>query len=356
LAGRVESTGSRWVRIETGVRWIVENAEPRAPRRRAVAWHVLKLAVGVAVVAVLMRMYDFRKVAGVIGDIDLGWLVQAWGFGLLAMVSFVLVQAIVFRPLGPSVTWPFLLKVQFQQRFYGMFLPGGSELVVKWYKLSRPTGRPGMTVALMVFVRVFSGASIALVTAVAVYLDPRFPWPAARGAAAGVALLTIAVPVVLMAPPLRRGLVRLALSVPVPRRFAGLAEKLGAIPEAIGGLTPRDVAAMLALSLFSQVCFILQQAYCAYAVGIELPMATFGWLRTLVAVCSNFPFTISGLGLREANMAAFLSFYDIPKELAVGYSLVFFAAFPVVKGLIGGLMELADMLQSFRGVRKPSAE
>jgi len=69
----------------------------------------------------------------------------------------------------------------------------------------------------------------------------------------------------------------------------------------------------------------------------------------VVAVVSALPITISGLGLREASSVALLSYFGISEERALAFSLTFFAAFPVVKGLVGGITELIDLLRSFRG-------
>jgi len=326
------------------------NANPpkKRSRRRALVLHLVRALVGVSVVVFLLHRYDFHAVFGVILGVDLAWLAAAWAVGLAAMFTFVYMQSIVFRPLGSAISPLYLLKVQFQQRFFAMFMPGGTAILVKWYKLSKPSGKPGMTLALMAFMRLLNVASIVSVTALAVFCDPSFPWPAARRHAPWVAAVVVLVPLALFSPWGRRALRRIVPRVRLPRRFDRFTERLAGIPRALHEFTLGQLVAVVVLSAVSQVCFILQQALCAYAAGIDLPLVTFGWLRALVAACSNLPITIAGLGLREASMASFLAYYDVPREQAIGYALLFFAAFPMAKGMVGGLTELVDLIRSSR--------
>lgn len=302
--------------------------------------------MGVVLVCLILWRYDLRGVFDVIVKMDLLRLGEAWVFAFLAMIAFVYMQAIIFRPLGDCISPLFLLKVQFQQRFYAMFLPGGGALVVKWYKLAKPSGRPGIAAALMLLMPLVAGSTGMSVVALAVFADESFPWPGVRWAMPAAVVVLWLGSAALFSKRIRRGLARLRPPIRLPKRLKGFGAKLASIPAAMDEFSKRDVALMLLFGSLSQALFILQLAYCGYAVGIDLPAVTIGWLVALLGACSAVPITVSGLGLREACSIVLLSEYGISEERAIGFSLAFFAAFPVVKGVIGGVTELVDLLRA----------
>jgi hypothetical protein len=146
----------------------------------------------------------------------------------------------------------------------------------------------------------------------------------------------------------RRLVTSIRLPLPPHSRARRLLQKLNALPRALHEITLTEMAGIVFFTLLSQILFILQQAYCAYALDIELPLVVFGWLRAFVAVATVMPMTLGGLGLREAGIAELLDEYGVPEELGISYSLLYFAAFPVVMGLIGGLTEVWDWSKELR--------
>lgn len=314
----------------------------------------LKAFVALAVLGWLFRRYDFRTVFQHAAEISPGYLAIAWLFGFLAMFTFSHMQTRVFRPLDCGADTRLLLKIQYQQRFYALFLPGGTAALVKWYKLAKPSGKPGLTLALMAFMRLLNFGSIAVVTAAAILADATFPWPRARWATAAVAALLFLGPLWLLSDAARPLRARLERWVRLPQRLRDRTEALAEYPRAIRSLGTRDLAFVYFLSAASQVCYVLQQAFCAYAVGVHLNLLTFAWLRTVVALCTNLPITVAGLGLREVSLVAFLAYYNIPEAQAIAYSLVFFAAFPFLRGIIGGILELLDIWRGTHAVPPPA--
>lgn len=323
-----------------------EQQEPKPRRRRALLFHGLKAVVAVVILAWLFHRYDLRKVFAILSQIQIGYLLLAWGFGFLAMFTFAHMQTRIFHPLQCGINTRLLLKIQYQQRFYALFLPGGTAAVVKWYKLARPSGKPGLTLALMAFMRVLNFGSIAAITALAVLADASFPWPRMRWIFPLIACVLTALPVWVLTPSAAGFRRRLWALIHLPRRMRDRTEQLAEYPQAFQSLSRGDLAHVYVHSAVSQVCYILQQAFCAYAVGLNLHWFSFGWLRTLVAVSSNLPITIGGLGLREVSLVAFLGYYEINEEQAIAYSLLFFFAFPFLRGIIGGLSELWDLWRS----------
>jgi len=302
----------------------------------------LKALVALTILALLFRRYDLRLVFRHAAHISPGYLALAWLSGFLAMLTFAHMQTRIFRPLDCGAGTRLLLKIQYQQRFYALFLPGGTAALVKWYKLAKPSGKPGLTLALMAFMRILSLGSIAVITAAAILANATFPWPQARWTTALVAALVFLTPLWLLSDAARPLRARLERLVRLPQRLRDRTEALAEYPRAIRSLNSRDLVFIYLLSAVSQVCYILQQAFCAYAIGVHLDVLTFAWLRTVVALCSNLPITVAGLGLREVSLVAFLAYYHIPEAQAIAYSLLFFAAFPFLRGVIGGVLEVID--------------
>lgn len=88
----------------------------------------------------------------------------------------------------------------------------------------------------------------------------------------------------------------------------------------------------LAYAIFFGQCYLL-----AMALGVD---ANFGVVSSSVAIGSLvtlLPISISGLGTREAAIATYLSTSGVPAETALAFSLLVFATFYIIGGLIGGV-------------------
>ena len=317
---------------------------------RAIALHAAKLAVGVGIVAFLLRRHDFRAVGASILDADPGNLAIAWvfAFGGFAMLAWM--HRFALRPLHMPLTTGAILKILFQIRFYSLFLPGGAGVVVKWHKFSKPGKQPGQALAVMVFSRVVHTFALLALALGAVALDKQFPWPGTVwGLTALLAATALATWLLLSEDAAARmlGGNRWAApaTLPIPAALRAKGKKLLTFTAAFRTLHAWEVALVLGAAFASGACHAVQHYFLARAVGLELSIWTVTWLRTVVVLCAVLPVSLSGLGLREASFAAILIHYGVPETDAIAYSLLFYAAFVVVQGIIGGFAELWDWLR-----------
>ena len=77
----------------------------------------------------------------------------------------------------------------------------------------------------------------------------------------------------------------------------------------------------------------------ALSLDLELSLMAIGWIRAGMMLATLLPVSISGLGVREAASLVLLSYYGIPADAAIAYSLIVFMTSILFIGLLGGLAE-----------------
>jgi uncharacterized membrane protein YbhN (UPF0104 family) len=307
----------------------------QGPGRGAALRHLLKLAVGLAIVGFLLARYDARGVLDAIAAADRASLALAWCCALPGIACFALAYRLARRPLEmPLRTWS-IFKILLQVQFFGLFLPGGTNAVVKWYKLSRPADQPGQSLALVAFTRGAMTLTLLLLVLAGMLADPGFRWPGLFWLALTLLVLTVAFLLVCVSDRARERFRRLV--GPLWRRLHLLA--------AFGRLRPLEFAGVVGATLAGNLLETLEQLLIMHAVGIEVSFATVAWARGILIVCAMLPVSLAGLGLRELSMIALLAAYGYGAEDAMAYSLIAFGVFIVGKGLIGGMLELSDWLR-----------
>ena len=322
---------------------------PEQPSRiRKVVAHLTKLAIGVAICAALVYKYDWREVIEPIANARSQSILCAWGFAFLGLWAYSIMNRVALRPLDMPLSVAHILKILFQIRFYALFLPGGTNVFVKWYKFARPGRQPAQALALMLFSRALHLFALLSLALVGIWFDRQFPWPTVRWLMLGVFVAVSATLLVLMSRHLVTKVVT-ALQVPwqalpVPAFLRARIEKLGTFSTAFQHLTKPEAAAVLLLAVGGHSLETVQHYFIAQAVGLELSLLTIMWLRGVMTLCAIVPISLSGLGLREASLVALLVFYGVPEADALAYSLLFYGMFLLGKGLIGGLTEVYDWL------------
>jgi uncharacterized membrane protein YbhN (UPF0104 family) len=279
---------------------------------------------------------------------DKAWVVLGFGLGVVALYALAHVQSISFNPMGAPFSALFMLKLLYQQRFHALFLPGGTAVLVRLFRLQKRTGQTGMTVLLFAFNRVFASGGFLVVTALAIALDGTFPWPEFRvGVPVGaLALLAVVVALLLKGPP---RFVRAAwLSVPLPHRIHMKLSDWARYPQALKKFSAGDIYVMCALALVSQIGLVAEQYCIARSVGLSIPPVAFGWIGGISMLCLLVPVSPNGLGVREAAMIAVMVHYAVPEEQAIAFSLLFYTVGPLAKGLIGGIWQGMDTLLETR--------
>ena len=109
---------------------------------------------------------------------------------------------------------------------------------------------------------------------------------------------------------------------------------------------------LMQLSFFASCCQLLAVGvlYCSsLALQLEIGFVTLGWVFGLVALIQLIPFSLAGLGIREASYLFFLLPYGIKPEEAVSLSLLLFAL-QLFFALIGGGSLLFQKTKSSPGI------
>jgi uncharacterized protein (TIRG00374 family) len=88
---------------------------------------------------------------------------------------------------------------------------------------------------------------------------------------------------------------------------------------------PRTIVVVLAISVVLQVVRIVSIWLCGEAVGLDLSLLAYIILGPLLFLVMMVPFTINGLGVREAFFVAFLGRFDVDADAAFATGFLFYA-------------------------------
>ena len=120
-----------------------------------------------------------------------------------------------------------------------------------------------------------------------------------------------------------------------------VAKALTKIRSALEPMFRRKAASVTALlmALGIQSFFVLQNMFIGNAIGIDVPVGAWFVAWPLAKLAALVPFSLGGLGVREAMLAALFSPFSVPATLAVAASLVWQTVMYAL-GLFGGVSSL----------------
>jgi glycosyltransferase 2 family protein len=123
-----------------------------------------------------------------------------------------------------------------------------------------------------------------------------------------------------------------------PPRIAGILQK---VRKPIDTMFSRKGATLTALlmALGIQSFFVFQNMVIGNAIGIRVPAAAWFVAWPLAKLAALVPFSLGGLGVREAMLAALFAPFSVPATLAVASSLVWQTVMYAL-GLLGGISSL----------------
>ena len=104
-----------------------------------------------------------------------------------------------------------------------------------------------------------------------------------------------------------------------------------AAPEPLLGdaRVPRDARAsslaVLGVTVVSQVLRVVAIWLCGEAVGADVSPVVYVILGPLLFLVQMIPFTLNGLGVREAFFVVFLGRFDVPEDVAFAAGFLFYA-------------------------------
>jgi glycosyltransferase 2 family protein len=111
--------------------------------------------------------------------------------------------------------------------------------------------------------------------------------------------------------------------------------------------SPRVLLAVLVVTLVAQFARVLAIWLCGEAVGIEVSPIVYIILGPLLFLVQMVPFTLNGIGVREAFFVGFLDRFDVAPEAAFAAGFLYYAV-SIATSLPGGFILL------WRSVRPPA--
>ncbi len=322
----------------------------------------LRVVLSVGITAYLVVKFDYsRIVAGVMGASVLPFLL-ALLLKAVGGLCHCLTQKICLPAQGITFSLRDLMKLNVVIRFYSLFLPGGvSVTAVKWYKLSKPGGLRAQAAAFVLFTRLLHTAALIAGCLLGLVLDPKFRYPRVKAAMVVILVVLLGTGALLFLPAFTR-LVGTALRLLAAARFLPrlLTSKVQKVWQAIQGfqqLPAFHVLLAVLTALLGHAAETVALFCVARSVSLHVSVFTIAWVRGIAAVAALLPFSIGGLGLREAGFVAVLRDYGVADSLTMSFSLTYFSVF-VIQGLAGGVVEWWDTFGSrmFRRSAAPTSQ
>jgi hypothetical protein len=101
----------------------------------------------------------------------------------------------------------------------------------------------------------------------------------------------------------------------------------------------RALLAVLGVSLVAQLARVVAIWLCGAAVGIDVSPIVYVILGPLLFFVQMIPFTLNGIGVREAFFVGFLNRFDVPPETAFAAGFLYYAV-SIAASLPGGFILL----------------
>jgi uncharacterized protein (TIRG00374 family) len=286
---------------------------------------VATLLVSSLAVAYIVYKIDLRKTLEILGSASVAWVVLSAILTLITVppMAWRWQRLLAARGLHESVGW--LTRTYFVSYAWGQILPtsvGGDASRI--YETARR--HPGQITPITgsVLVERALGGAVTLVLAgvgflfaIGRYSIGAYVWPEVI-----FVLGTIAAGVVFFSRTVRR---KLVFGLPFVRRLR-LETPARAVYDGVHGY--RDHPGTLLLVSLVTVVLQLTRIVGIYAsgraVGIHLPLLPYVVLGPLLFLVMLVPFTINGLGVREAFFVSFLGNLGVPPDQAFACGFLFF--------------------------------
>jgi len=230
--------------------------------------------------------------------------------------------------------------------FYNLFLPGGlSGGIVKWYKLSKPSGKRAEVFAAIFFLRFINTIFILSFGLVGFIIDnpvgSRFLFWVSLFFCCGLFTFYICFFskrfIIFMEAILNHTQLR------IPSFFRNGLHKVFNSLTGYRSLSFEEIFKILLVPLINQFFTILFLIAVARAIDLRIPVFALFWIWSMVYIIQLIPVSISGLGLREGALVYLLPFYGVDPARAMLFSLIIFS-FSVLGDLIGGILEAKEFL------------
>lgn len=301
----------------------------------------LQVLVSAGVIAYLLWQIDVGKTIDLIGDANGLELLAALGIFLSTTVAMAWRWQLLLAVKGLREPLGWLTRLYFIGYAAGQILPtgiGGDAVRIVEHSRRRPD-RKGDVAAAVLLERVLGAAgtlvmvAIGLILAIGRYDNIQYLWWIELGFLAFV----VAGFVLLFSKRAGRALSWLG---PVASRIR--LEKAGrALYEGMHEYRyhPRSLLGVLTVTIAIQFVRVIAIWLCGEAVGVDVSPLVYVVLGPLLFLVMMVPFTINGLGVREAFFVAFLGRFGVDADAAFATGFLFYAI-TIATSLPGGVILL----------------
>ncbi len=290
------------------------------------------MVVTAALLALLFRKFDWVSFQSTFSRIPLWFYLASFGVLVGGQALYVFKWGLVLGAMGLRVPFWSLAEQYLLGIFFNNFLPtmiGGDAARV--YYLGRQEGYATVATSILVD-RGLGFLSMALSGSVLVW------W------------LNITTPLTFRLAPM----VALLRRVPLLGRVAETLELVRKRGRPLRRRPGVILAVLLAAFLYFLPFGWAYQTYFRLSGGIVVPYAGILLALIAIAILSNIPISVNGIGLREQLHYLLFGSLGVSKELAVGISVIVFSQF-LVLSVFGGLVWLRLRARaSLTGVAGPS--
>jgi glycosyltransferase 2 family protein len=288
----------------------------------------IQLLVSGVVIALLLWQIDLEQTAEIIRD-------SRWGFVLAAFVIFLGTTwlmawrwSALLAARGVHEPFSWLLRMYFVSYAAGQVLPtavGGDAVRIIEHARRRPDAKAAAAASVFMERTLGSAATLILVAiglAVAVGRYDDIGWVVILEVVLVVAMVILG----LLLFSRRLGLALERRLFPLGRRIR-LERPLQSLYWAMHEYrsTPGVLAAVLGVSFVAQVLRVAAIWLCGEAVGADVSPIVYIILGPLLFLVQMIPFTLNGIGVREAFFVLFLGRFDVPEDVAFAAGFLFFA-------------------------------
>jgi uncharacterized protein (TIRG00374 family) len=340
----INRPGMRCAHIVSKLRCILH--DPR------VGW-LLRLGFSALILALLFTQVDLASVLTHLDLANAQWVVPILGLYFAIHCIWAYRMSLGLKPLRVHFTIPYLFVIILISAFYSLVLPGNviTGGAVSWYKLSRSNRKHAEIGALLIYLRLIDTLTLLGIGLIGAWFDAHVSSPGFRGVVGAMLVSVVLVSLPFFFPAVTRRMEQLgqplANRLDLPQRVRSKAGAVWRALKAFQTLKKRTIALVFGLSLVSHVLGVILFYLLALATNVHLSILVIGWIRSLVGILQLIPFSVGGLGVREASLVLLLREYGISEPQALAFSLAIFGLM-VVGGLTGGVLEAWDILFSRR--------
>ena len=302
----------------------------------------LQVAVSGGILVFLLISIDVRRTGELIVSSNAAYLALALGIFLLTTWAMAWRWKLLLASKGIREPLGWLTRAYFVGYAAGQVLPtsiGGDAVRIVEHARRRPDAR-GEAAGAVLMERVLGSAGTVLLVALGLavaagrYEDIELLVWIELASILALAVLSV----LLFSRRTSRGLQERVF--PLGRRLR-LERPLASLHAAMHGYRSRPgvLALVLGVTLATQFARIIAIWLCGEAVGVDLSPLVYVVLGPLLFLVMMVPFTINGLGVREAFFVAFLARFGVDADAAFATGFLFYVV-TVATSIPGGLIML----------------